>query len=874
MIAGVRPDLPSGTVTFLFTDIEGSTRLIEALGEDGYVDALGEHQRVLRSAFGAHGGVEVGTQGDAFLYVFTDPVEGLAAAAQGQEALASGPVRVRMGLHTGHVRLTREGDDYTGREVHRAARIAATGHGGQVVVSAATRVLVESQLTQLGEHRLKDFDDPVALYQLGSRRFPPLKTISNTNLPRPASSFVGRQRERDEVIALLSNGTRLLTLSGPGGSGKTRLAVEAATELVSRFGGGVFWVALAQLRDATLVLETISQTLGARDGLEEHIGERQLLLLLDNLEQVIEAAPQVSGLLEACPNLRLLCTSRELLRVHGEVEYQVRPLASAEAVALFCERSGLDSTAEITELCDRLDDLPLAVELAAARTRALTPGQILERLSQRLDLLHGGRDADPRQQTLRATIAWSHDLLSDEEQALFAALSIFAGGCTLEAAEEVANADLDTLQSLIEKSLLRFTNERYWMLEMIRDYALEQLDDSPDAETQRDRHARYFLGELEERRPHIRGTGRPELLAWFDDEQANLRAALDRLQRAAPPDAARMADHLASFWAPRGQIREGRERFEALLAHDGLAAETRAMLLSALADYESQLGDKGAAESHAHEALRLVEVAGQARHTAVLAMNTLGYIALWGRRDYEEARQWGERMLPAAGDDMRLRALALGLLASLEAETGSELEARRVRLEAIQANRAAGNVPGEIIESVNLGWLELAAQDFEAARRLAQAAIDKIIGEDYHLTIGASTVLGIALAGLGRRGEARDTFGNSLDLVVTSGMSGERLLAWTLVGIASALEQPNAGSAARLLGAVERMDDEDGFERSVKLAEFERRLVRSHIDALGAENWARELAVGATMTQQQAIDLAQSLVERDHRASAEQVPLA
>jgi len=231
-------------------------------------------------------------------------------------------------------------------------------------------------------------------------------------------------------------------------------------------------------------------------------------------------------------------------------------------------------------------------------------------------------------------------------------------------------------------------------------------------------------------------------------------------------------------------------------------------------------------------------------------------------------------MLAAAGDDMRLRALALGVLANLEVETGSELEARRMYLEAIQAARAAGDVPGEIYDLINLGWLELAAQDFEAARRLAQGAIDRIIGEDYHLTISASTVLGIALAGLGRRGEARDTFGNALNLVVTSGMSGERVLAWTLVGIASAIEQPNAGSAARLLGAVERMDEDEGFERSAKLIEFERRLVRSHIDALEAENWARELAVGATMTQQQAIDLAQSLVERDHRASAEQVPLA
>ena len=412
-------ELPSGTVTFLFTDIEGSTRLIGELGEDGYVEALAEHRRLLRSAFSAHGGVEVDTQGDAFLYAFADPVEALDAAAEGQQALASGPVNVRIGLHTGEPRLTGEG--YAGHELHRAARIAACGHGGQVVVSAATRALVNGDLTDLGEHRLKDFAEPVALFQLGDERFPPLKSISNTNLPHPASSFVGRQRERDELVDLLGNGTRLVTLSGPGGSGKTRLGIEAAAELVPAFKAGVFWVPLAPLRDAALVTETIGQTLGAKDGLAEHIEERELLLLLDNLEQVVDAAPELGELLEACPNLKLLVTSRELLHIRGEVDYPVPPLAEPDAVELFCERSRLDPDEAIAELCRRLDQLPLAIELAAARTSVLSPAQILERLSQRLDLLKGGRDADPRQLTLRATIEWSHDLLSPEEQTLFGA---------------------------------------------------------------------------------------------------------------------------------------------------------------------------------------------------------------------------------------------------------------------------------------------------------------------------------------------------------------------------------------------------------------------------------------------------------------------
>jgi class 3 adenylate cyclase len=305
MMGTVR-ELPTGTVTFLFTDIEGSTRLIEELGEDGYVGALAEHRRLLREAFSARGGVEVDTQGDAFLYAFPDPSEALAAAADGQEALASGPVKVRVGLHTGEARLTGEG--YAGRELHRAARIAACGHGGQVVVSEATGALVDGELTELGEHRLKDFSEPVSLFQLGQERFPPLKTISNTNLPRPASSFVGREREVEEVTAQLEDGARLLTLTGPGGSGKTRLAIECAAALVPEFKAGVFWVGLASLRDPALVPETIAETLGAKDGLREHIGGRELLLLLDNLEQVIAAAPELASLLEACPNLRF-CAS-------------------------------------------------------------------------------------------------------------------------------------------------------------------------------------------------------------------------------------------------------------------------------------------------------------------------------------------------------------------------------------------------------------------------------------------------------------------------------------------------------------------------------------------------------------------------------------
>ena len=297
----MRDDLLTGTVTFLFTDMEGSTKLLHELGANAYAEALAEHRRVIRDACAAEGGVEVDTQGDAFFYAFPTAPRALAAAAAFTDDLSNGPIRVRVGLHTGTPLLTDDG--YIGDDVHFGARVASAGHGGQVVLSQATAELVEIELLDLGEHRLKDIEEAVPVFQLGDGSFPPLKTISNTNLPRPASSFVGRDGELLEVLSRFEDGARLVTLTGPGGTGKTRLAIEAASELVPAFKAGVFWVGLATLRDPALVMETIAQTLGAKDGLAEHIGERELLLLLDNLEQVIEAAPELSALLAACPNL-------------------------------------------------------------------------------------------------------------------------------------------------------------------------------------------------------------------------------------------------------------------------------------------------------------------------------------------------------------------------------------------------------------------------------------------------------------------------------------------------------------------------------------------------------------------------------------------
>ena len=611
--------LPTGTVTFLFTDIEGSTRLLHELGAEAFADALAEHRRLLRAAFARHGGVEVDTQGDAFFVAFPTAAGALAAAALATESLRAGPIRVRIGVHTGAPHLGAEG--YVGADVHRGARIAAVGHGGQVLLSSETRELVGLEVTDLGEHRLKDFEAAVPIFQLGQERFPPLNTISNTNLPRPASSFVGRDREVEQVSALLRDGVRLLTLTGPGGTGKTRLAIQAATELVPEFKAGVFWVGLASLRDAALVTETIAHTLGATSGLAEHVGEREMLLLLDNFEQVAAAAGELATLVERCPNLRLLVTTREVLRVRGEREYPVAPLPEPEAIALFCDRAGISPDASIGELCTALDNLPLAVELAASRASVLSPDQMLERLSSRLDLLKGGRDADPRQRTLRATIEWSHDLLSREEQALFASVSVFGGGCTLEAAEAVAEADLDTLQSLVDKSLVRHTDERLWMLESIRSYAAERLEDAEDRHAVRRRHASYFL-QLTERLDAIMRAGEPEEapVSRLELEIHNLRSAVGFALEIGDVDLVRrITAALPMYWIVRGLYVEGRSWLERALALDETRDETRRRLLAGLGTLAYEQGDHGAAVEASDEAAALAtELGGESERITLL----------------------------------------------------------------------------------------------------------------------------------------------------------------------------------------------------------------------------------------------------------------
>jgi predicted ATPase len=603
----VRADLPAGIVTLVFTDIEGSTKLLHELGAESYADALAEHRRLLRNAFTRHGGVEVDTQGDAFFYAFEEAGEAVVATDEAREALRPGPIHVRVGIHTGAPHLTDEG--YIGEVVHLGARIGAAGHGGQVLLSEETRRsagLDDDALLDLGEHRLKDFERPVRILQFGAERFPPLKTVSNTNLPHPASSFVGRGREVADVVALLRDGARLVTLTGPGGSGKTRLSIEAAAELVGDHKAGTFWVELAPLRDPSLVTAEIAKTLGAADGLADHVGEREMLLVLDNLEQVIDAAPELASLVESCANLRMLVTSRERLRVRGEVEYPVSPLTEPDAAELFRSRAGLERADETVDaLCRAIDDMPLAIELAAARASVLSPAQILERLSQRLDLLKGGRDADPRQRTLRSTIEWSHDLLDADEQRLFSRLAVFAGGCTLESGVEVADADLDTLQSLVEKSLVRHTGERFWMYETIREFALERLEASGEADAIRRRHAEHFLALAEQAAPHLRHESE-EWLDRLEAEHDNIRAALDLFDRTGAHDLQlRLCAAWWHFWSFRGPLAEGRQRIERALGHDGPPSSARAHALTGLADIVIDIGEASDAQRLAEEAVEL-----------------------------------------------------------------------------------------------------------------------------------------------------------------------------------------------------------------------------------------------------------------------------
>jgi len=657
-------ELPTGTVTFLFTDIEGSTRLLHELG-DAYAEVLGEHRKALRECFSRHGGVEVDTQGDAFFVAFSRASDALAAAVDGRAALEPGPIRVRMGLHTGEPLVTDEG--YVGIDVHRAARIAAVGYGGQILVSQSTRDLAAADaLRDLGDHRLKDLTAPERIYQLGEGDFPPLKSLNTTNLPVASNPLVGRKTELAELTALLMGSERLVTLTGPGGSGKTRLCLQVGAELLEHFPGGVFFVPLAALSAPELVRPAILRTTGVRK--LEDLGDRRTLLLLDNFEHLLGAAPEVAVLLEAGESAKVLATSRAPLRVHGEREFAVDPLPESDAVELLVQRArsvrrDFAPDEHAKEICRRLDGLPLALELAAARLRSLDSAALLGRLDRRLPLLTGGaRNAPERQQTLRATIEWSYDLLPDDLRELFARLAVFAGTFSLDAAERVAGCTIETLDAVVESSLVKaLVGNRFLMLETIRELAFERFAELDDVAELRAQHARYYhaVAVTACLDTDVAAEQRPEIVI---PEASNLRAALSwALETGETEFGLDLLVALEQFWV-FGYTAEGMRWHSAFLQHaDAVPPLLRARALRSFGSSASFDGDFDLAERVWEASLADYEQLGDEHGIAVL-LHRLSISALI-HGDVQQAISRSERSLEIhrrlANDKGALQPLAL-----------------------------------------------------------------------------------------------------------------------------------------------------------------------------------------------------------------------
>jgi len=821
MVEDVRSDVsfPQGTVTLLFTDIEGSTRLVGELGDE-YADLLAEHRRTMRKEFTRHGGVEVGTEGDSFFVAFAKASDALAAAEAAREALAEGPIRVRIGLHTGEPLVTDEG--YVGLDVHRAARIAAAGHGGQILVSQATRDLAGAdRLLDLGLHRLKDLGAPERLYQLGADEFPPLRSVDQTNLPVQPSPFVGRERELAEVLALLDS-HRIVTLTGPGGSGKTRLALQAAAESVDQYGDGVWFVPLGALRDPQLIEPTIAGVVGGPDDLHAFLAGKRTLLVLDNLEQLLPDAAAIVTRLDG----HILVTSQSRLNIAAEQEFQVPTLPIDDATALFTQRArqlepGFEPDTAVRQIAERLDGLPLALELAAARVKVLTPQQILERLGRSLELLGSGvHDAPERQRTMRGAVEWSYQLLRADEQGLFAQLAVFAGSFELEAAEAVSSAELDVLQSLVDKSLLRHGEDgRFFMLATIRELAQEKLGGLADASALRLRHDEYFLGVAEELNARERLSGMrdmsPESLNRFDRELPSFRAALAGLLETGKREGAvRLGGALWRFWLNRAQYHDAADWLDRAPIDDtALPLDVRAPALAAA-----------------------------------------GAIAYYTHDNVDEAeRFWQEGLeLRRAQDDPQELGEALSRLASVAWRRGDVDGAIAYHQQALPLFEQAGN---EASQLTNLQWLGDAYRDrgdHDAAARILEETATRAreLGFDQQLT---STLHSLGDLSLDRwhPEAALRYFADGLEYAVAT--ASRRVQVYCIAGIACALLQQGKDSvAARLWGVAEDQERRLGFRMLLTERQRYERLMSGAHERLGVAYEAEHRA-GAGLTLEQAV---------------------
>ncbi len=919
-------ELATGTLTFLFTDVEGSTPLWER--HEATMRAIAaRHDALLDALITQHHGRRVHErgEGDSIFAVFPKPADAVAAALAMTQAVlavpwpAETPIRVRMGLHTGLAQY-REGD-YYGSVVNRCARIRGLGHGGQVLLSAATTALVRdalpagAYLRSLGPHSLKGLSEPEEVFQLCHPdlpgEFPPLLSPQAPwhNLPQTSSRLIGREHEQSEVLALLGT-ERLVTLIGAGGVGKTRLALAVAAELVDQQPDGAWLVELAALEGTTsgaaaLVPGAMAGVLGLREEptrpilgtLVEYLKDKRLLLLLDNCEHLVEAcAGLVSAALRACPGVRILATSREGLGVSGEQRYPVPSLTvpdpkhlppielvgSYEAVRLFVARAqarrrdfALDvrNGLGIARICARLDGIPLAIELAAARVGSLPVEAIADRLDDRFRLLTGGpRDAPSRQQTLRATIDWSWELLDDQEQRLLLRLSVFAGGWTLEAAEAVCAGDgiegwavLDLLAGLVNKSLVGLNESgeeaRYGLLETVRQYAAERLVASGDIATVRQHHADYYFVFAEHAEPLLFGA---EQRAWLDrleGEHDNLRAALRWTQESGQREQGlRLAGALARFWHVRGYLREGRSWLEGLLAQDEDAGRvtpaTRAKALSGIGTLAYYQGDYASAVPLFTRSLDLyrdlVDHQGSAR-----TLTNLGLVAR-NQRDYERATALYEESLALCREqgDRRGVAAALSNLGSVVMHCGNPGRAQALLEESLAIDRELGDKHGIAVTLNNLGNLVDTQGDHDRAKTLYEESL--ALRRDLSDRVGiavALTNLGETALDEGDHDRAKPRYEESLALAWA--LDERRLVAYGLEGMAAVAH--GAGRlrhAAQLYGAAEALRESIG----APLASSERvtldRTVATVRETLGEEAFAIAWAQGRAMPLAEAITLA------------------